>query len=119
MPLSTILHEIGRQANIDIQGSETIVTEQVTIRFSPLPLEKGIRRIMRQINYLTTFNHHGTILRLTICDKTWTPASGTILHLREATNPPTVEPAEALKPDEPENNPEVMEDQKGPDDKAR
>jgi hypothetical protein len=112
MPLSTILQEIGRQANIDIRGGEIIAAQRMTIRFGPLPLEKGLRRIMRKINYLTTFDHDGNILHLTICDPAGTPASGIVLHLREPTNPPTVEPAETLQPDKPENNSEVVDSEK-------
>lgn len=94
MPLASILQEISKQGNIEIQGGETLGAERMTIKFGPLPLEKGLRRILHKTNYMTTFDQNGNILRLTISNKPQTPASG---NIHPFVKPPTSSSTEQLK----------------------
>lgn len=58
VPLSKILESIAREAAIEITPSPQS-EETVSIQFSDIPLEEGLRRIMRKINYALIYEKEG------------------------------------------------------------
>ena len=76
VPLTTILEEISKQGNISIQTHGPLARQMVTIHFGPLPLEKGLKRILKKDNYLTAFDKDGNIIRLIIASKASAPLAG-------------------------------------------
>jgi hypothetical protein len=65
-PLTAILAEIGRQGDITIQMKGALPEQRVSANFGPVPLEKGLKRIMRKINYLAVYDQNGRITQLVI-----------------------------------------------------
>lgn len=52
--LKEVLKEISRQSNVEITFNEPI-KEKVTLEFANLPLERGLRRLLKNQNYFFTF----------------------------------------------------------------
>jgi hypothetical protein len=110
VPLAAILEEISRQGNISIQTQETLAGQMVTIHFGPLPLEKGLKRILKKYNYLATFDKNGNIIKLIISSKVSAPLSGgySTLPQVEPAIPVPPEPSEIVSPQE-QPHPELPE----------
>ena len=76
VPLTAILEAISRQGNISIQTHGRLAEQMVTIHFGPLPLEQGLKRILKKDNYLATFDKNGNIIKLIVSRKVSAPISG-------------------------------------------
>ncbi len=50
-PLAKLLQEVARQTGVEVQGLEGLRAE-VSVRFSGLPLEAGLRKLLAPVNYL-------------------------------------------------------------------
>ena len=100
MPLTAVLEEIGRQGNISIQTKEPLAGQMVTIHLGPLPLEKGLKRILYKNNYLATFDQAGNIIKLTISRKASSPGTYMITPPADPMLPAVPEPSEIVPPQE-------------------
>jgi hypothetical protein len=105
VPLTVILEDISRQGNISIQTQGSLTGQMVTAHFGPLPLEVGLKRLLRKNNYLATFDKNENIIKLIISRKASVPLSGGY------NTPPQVE-QEIPVPPEP---PEIVPQQEQPD----
>ncbi len=114
VPLAAILEEISRQGNISIQTQETLAGQMVTIHFGPLPLEKGLKRILKKNNYLATFDKNGNIIKLIISGRVSAPLPGghNTLPQVEPAIPVPPEPSEIATPQE-QPHPELPEAKDG------
>ena len=110
VPLAAILEDISRQGNIFIQTHGTLTGQMVTAHFGPLPLEMGVKRILKKNNYLATFDKNGNIIKLIISSRVSAPLSGgyNTLPQVEPAIPVPPEPSEIVTPQE-QPNPELPE----------
>jgi len=66
-PLRAVLEEIGRQGGIDviIQGP---LTKTVSLEFQPLPLDEGLRRLLRGCGWMTVGQRNGKVEQLVVAE---------------------------------------------------
>jgi len=50
VPLSQVIHEVARQCGLHVRGSQEL-KEQVSVHFSRLPLEEGLRSLLAGVDY--------------------------------------------------------------------
>lgn len=50
VPLFSVLQEVSRQTKVNIQGLENL-HEPITVRFSRLPLDEGLKNLLDNVNY--------------------------------------------------------------------
>ncbi len=50
-PLAQILREVARQTAVEVQGLEGL-QEEVSVRFTRLPLQEGLQKLLGSVNYL-------------------------------------------------------------------
>ncbi|MDR3631681.1 MAG: hypothetical protein P4L42_15275 [Desulfocapsaceae bacterium] len=112
-PLQAILEEIGRQGNITIQIKGTLSDQRMSMAFGPLPLEKGLKRILKKTNYLAIYDNDGKIIKLVILGSMPMQSSRPSPKLQTApaisvAPPDVVEPNEQhpATPESPENKEE-------------
>ena len=114
VPLAAILEDISRQGNIFIQTHGTLTGQMVTAHFGPLPLEMGVKRILKKNNYLATFDQDGNIITLRISSRVSAPLSGGNNTMPQPQARPAIpvppEPSETVTPlEQPPVNPELPE----------
>ena len=97
--LQAILDEIGRQGHISIQLKGALVEQGMSFRFGPVPLEKGLKRILKSINYLTVYDQDAHITTLVIVGSMPTQSSGPAARLSQVQQPAPspVEPAQPVE----------------------
>ena len=66
-PLKAVLEEIGRQGRIEvtIQGP---LTKTISLEFHQLPLEEGLRRLLRGCGWMTVGRRNGKMEQLVVAE---------------------------------------------------
>ncbi|MFC1862694.1 hypothetical protein ACFL1Z_01915 [Thermodesulfobacteriota bacterium] len=68
VPLNQILQHISKQTNIWFQVNNALLNEKVTIEFSELPIEEGLKRILTNLNYSMSYDAKGRLTGLIIIE---------------------------------------------------
>jgi hypothetical protein len=106
--LGSIFEEIGKQGNILIKKESKTLDQKVTIQFGPLPLDKGLKRLLKETNHLATYDQHGNITLLVIDDNRSATSDRPVLPMEAPVNLPAETSQSERQPlapsEEPENN---------------
>ena len=62
VPLKRALQTIQQHRGLWYRGTETLLTEPVTVQFTELPLEAGLKRLLASLNYSLVFNSEGRVV---------------------------------------------------------
>jgi hypothetical protein len=73
VPLKEILDMLEREQGIWFRGRESVLEEKVSVWFTDLPLEEGLRRILSDINHILIYYQDGRLEGLLVFGKK-TPA---------------------------------------------
>lgn len=109
--MGAILEEIEKQGNIIIRKDKETLDQKLTIQFGPLPLDKGLKRLLKGTNYLATFDQKGNILSLVVCGNKsatslgYAPPMETPIFPEEATQLESEEPEDNAAPPDPNTPP--------------
>jgi hypothetical protein len=60
--LETILNEIIAKKGIWFKGPQSVLQEEVNTRFVDLPIEYGLKRILRNLNYSLIFDENQSVV---------------------------------------------------------
>ena len=88
--LKKVLSAVAKKAKLDFALNEAIATEKITVWFDKLPLEKGIKRIVRPFSHSMIFDHSGRLKKVIILKSGSTSANVTISggpHFMPSTGP--------------------------------
>lgn len=61
VPLNQILQYICKETNIWFQVKNSLLNENVTIKFNDLPIEEGLKRILANLNYSMSYDAKGKL----------------------------------------------------------
>ena len=64
--LKDVLSTVAKQANLEFALNEAIATEKISVWFDKLPLEKGIKKIIRPFSHSMIFDHSGQLKKVLI-----------------------------------------------------
>ncbi len=64
--LKEVLSSVAKEAKVEFSLNEAIATKKVSVRFDKLPLEEGIKRILRPFNYSMIFGPLGRLEKVII-----------------------------------------------------
>lgn len=67
--LRLVLEKLGKEKGIWFRGDESVLDEEVSIRFMDLPLHEGLRRILSNINHVLVFDEGKGLVGLFIIGK--------------------------------------------------
>ena len=67
--LRLVLEKLEREKGIWFKGDESVLEEEVSIRFKDLPLYEGLRRILSHINHVLVFDGDNGLVGLFILGK--------------------------------------------------
>ncbi|MBK5099404.1 MAG: hypothetical protein JJE15_00145 [Desulfobacteraceae bacterium] len=72
-PLRAIIAKIKAEKAIRfrlwLKGKESLLDRKISVRFSKLPIEEGIERIFRAMNYSLIFNKYGKLVGVFLVGK--------------------------------------------------
>lgn len=88
--LKEVLLAVAKEAKLDFALNEAIATEKISVWFDKLPLEKGIKRIVRPFSHSMIFDHSGRLIKVIILKSGSTSANVTISggpHFMPTTGP--------------------------------
>ena len=69
VPLKKALQTIQQNTGLWYRGTETLLTEPLTVQFTDLPLEAGLKRLLTSLNYSLVFNSEGTVVGVVLLGK--------------------------------------------------
>ena len=92
--LISVARDIERQAGISFKGDESLLEESVSVAFTDLTLEQGIKRILATLNYSLLFDHRGEISEVMILSEGSAPAGSQPQIRRAPVRPGTPSPAQ-------------------------
>lgn len=69
VPLGEILNQLKNRNNIWFKGAESLLDEKITIQFTDLSLEDGIKRILGFINYALVYHADGKLAGIKLFNK--------------------------------------------------
>jgi len=116
--LKKVLSAVAKEAKLDFALNEAIATEKVSVWFDKLPLDKGIKRIVRPFSHSMIFDHSGRLKKVIILKSGSTSANVTISggpHFMPTTGPsqegfdPSLGPAGRLDEGVPPSGPGPIE----------
>ena len=58
VPLKEIIKKVEREMGIWFKGSESLLEEKVSVQFTNLSLDNGLKRILSSMSYSLIFNHN-------------------------------------------------------------
>ena len=61
VPLRLVLEELGREKGIWFRGDSSLLGEEITVQFTSLSLEDGVKRILSSMNYSLVFSRDGEL----------------------------------------------------------
>ena len=64
--LKEVLSSVAKEAKVEFSLNEAIAIKKVSVRFDKLPLEEGIKRILRPFSYSMIFSHLGRLEKVII-----------------------------------------------------
>jgi hypothetical protein len=64
--LKEVLSSVAKEAKVEFSLNEAIATKKVSVRFDKLPLEEGIKRILRPFSYSMIFSPLGRLEKVII-----------------------------------------------------
>ena len=67
--LRAVFERLTTEKGIRIKGDEKLLEEQVSVQFSELPLDKGLRRILAPMNYMILFDLNGRPANVNVIGK--------------------------------------------------
>jgi hypothetical protein len=92
--LISVARDIERQAGISFKGDESLLEESVSVAFTDLTLEQGIKRILATLNYSLLFDNRGEISEVMIMSEGSAPAGSQPQVRRAPVRPGTPSPAQ-------------------------
>jgi hypothetical protein len=69
LPLKEALQSIQQHTGLWYRGTETLLTEPVSVQFTELPLEAGLKRILTSLNYSLVFTSNGRVAGVVLLGK--------------------------------------------------
>jgi hypothetical protein len=69
VPLGEILDQLKNRNNIWFKGGESLLDENITVRFADFSLEDGIKRILGFINYALVYHSDGKLAGVMLFNK--------------------------------------------------
>ena len=70
VPLKEIIKRLEAKKGIRFEGSDSLFEEKITVRFTNLSLENGLKKILSSMNYSLIFNRENQLLGVVIVAKT-------------------------------------------------
>lgn len=85
--LGEVLLAIAKGAKVEFIFNEAMATEKVSVSFEKLPLEEGIKRIVRPFSYSMVFGPSGQLKSVFIFEEGSTSAEGPVLAQNRSVGP--------------------------------
>jgi hypothetical protein len=76
--LKEVLSSVAKQAKVNFSLNETIATKKISVLFDKLPIEEGIKRIIRPFSYSMIFSPLGRLEKVIIFENDPTSTSKTV-----------------------------------------
>lgn len=67
--LRNIAERFKAEKGIRIKGKESILEEEVSVKFKDLPIEEGLKRIFSKMSYSLIFDQDGKVMEATLFGK--------------------------------------------------
>ena len=71
-PLKVIINRFKEEKGIWFKGKESLLDEKVSLQFKDLPIEKGLQRILSDMNYSLLFDKDANVVGVILIGKSGT-----------------------------------------------
>ncbi|MBF0117439.1 MAG: STN domain-containing protein [Desulfobacterales bacterium] len=68
-PIKDVLAKIEKDKGIWLKGDKANLSQKISISFTKMPIEKGLKRILGRINYGFEYNKNGQVIGIVVAGK--------------------------------------------------
>jgi hypothetical protein len=95
-PLKEVTEKIGKEKGIWFKGEESLFEEKVSVRFTDIPLEEGLKRILGKLNHSMVFDKKSNVRGILIVGKS--AGAGKPVAMYQPAEPPQIHPGISPEP---------------------
>ncbi|OQX10860.1 MAG: hypothetical protein BWK80_45330 [Desulfobacteraceae bacterium IS3] len=96
-PLKEVTEKIGKEKGIWFKGEESLFEEKVSVRFTDIPLEQGLKRILGNLNHSIVFDKNSNVQGILIVG-TSAGKGGKPVAMYQPAAPPEIHPGISPEP---------------------